>query len=93
MKTTYELVWPEIKGIKKPAPFKSLKAVHQFLIENKTAIKKATKFGFISITCTWVEEDPKRPKSMFNPYKLGYREFSLEKNDTMSYSRFPMYEY
>ena len=93
MKTTYELVYPEIKGIKKPEPFKSLSAVHKFLLENKAAIKKATSWGFISITCAWVETDPKQPKGFFNPHKLGFREFSLEKNDTMSYSRFPMYEY
>lgn len=72
--------------------FNSITAVHKFLVQHKKEIAKKN-YGRAQLTCTWKEKDTSRPEGTFNPALIGYREFELEPNGTMSYSRFPMMEY
>ena len=93
-KTTYQIVYPDKIAKKFTVPFKSINAIHKFLLENKGVVKKENgSIERIGITTAWFEEDTSRPKDTFNPFQLGYRDFSLENDDSVSYSRFPMHEY
>jgi hypothetical protein len=71
-------------------PFKTINAVHKFLIAFKAENKITEKLDFV---CAWSEKDTKQPEGVFNPCCLGFRTFDLEKEGNMSYSRFPEREY
>lgn len=98
-KTIYTIVEPEVaEKLAKGKTF-SMNAAMKFLEDHKDEIKKNfTKWDIendsdVSIMCKWQEEDTTQPKGFFNPANIGYREFTLEKDNTISYNRFPMREY
>ena len=88
-KTQYEIVLDleNQKEFKNQKPFKSIKAVHNFLEKNK--VKLFNEWCGVSLVCSWIETHPDH----VDPFTLGYRIFTLEDDGDISYNRFPSHEF
>jgi hypothetical protein len=87
-RTQYEIVdFERQTKFKDLKAFKSIKAIHNFMLENKNDLKG---WCGIELICHWFEIHPDYPTKPFN---VGYRTFILDDNGDLSYNRFPTHEF
>lgn len=81
-KTVYEIVYSNNREDLLNKEFKSITSINKILTPND------------KVTAAWFEIDTKLPKDdYFYKFKIGFREFEKLNDGTLSYSRFPMFDY